>query len=384
MLRKTIFWIHLACGIITGLVIAMMSFTGIAIAFEEEILGWCDRNVSKVDAPENSQPLTIEELHQIVLTQKPDFQANYVIIPSDRGKAYKFYVGREGPLYANPYSGELKETQSEGAHHIIHELEMWHRFFGISGDNWEIGRMINGVCNFAFVILCITGLYLWFPRKWAKRVFRQILWFKPTKRSKARDFNWHNVFGFWSMPALLILSGTGVVISFNWAHVLTFKLAGEEAPEFRDFRMMAVPPASVPESSWDQPRLSYEEALESTKERFPDWKTLAIYFPAPLDEGESPKPLKLDLTQPDYMPNRAWSPVEVDPFTGEILQVVDFYDRSPGLRARVWVRFIHTGGAFGVIGKMVASIFTAFSLILVYTGFALTYRRFFGKKSKAT
>jgi len=75
------------------------------------------------------------------------------------------------------------------------------------------------------------------------------------------------------------------------------------------------------------------------------------------------------------MPNRAWTPVEVDPYTGKILQAIDFYDRSSGLRARVWIRFIHTGAGFGFWGKVVASLFTTASLVLIYTGFALAWRR---------
>ncbi len=378
-LRKSIFWIHLACGVVTGLVIAMMSVTGIAIAFEEEILDWYDRDVSRVEIPDGAETMSVEELHQIVLTKRPDFPASFVEIPKDYDLAYKFFVGRQGPIYANQYTGELKETRAEGPHDFIHTLEMWHRFVGIDGDSYVVGRMITGICNFAFVVLCVTGLYLWCPRKWSKRLFRQIAWFKSTRGKKARDFNWHNVFGFWSMPVLLVLAGTAVVISFNWAHELPFKLLGEEPPKVRDFRMMAVKPATVPESSWGKPLLSIGDVIRPTQERYPDWESIGLTFPAPLVEGEPP-PIKLDLTRPDYMPSRAWTPVEIDPFTGEILQAIHFTDRSPGLQARVWIRFIHTGAGFGIPGKIIASIFTAFSLVLVYTGFSLSYRRFLGKK----
>lgn len=54
-----------------------------------------------------------------------------------------------------------------------------------------------------------------------------------------------------------------------------------------------------------------------------------------------------------------------------------FQDRGTGMKARVWIRFLHTGEAFGLIGKIVATLATAASLVLEYTGFALSWRRFF-------
>jgi hypothetical protein len=47
------------------------------------------------------------------------------------------------------------------------------------------------------------------------------------------------------------------------------------------------------------------------------------------------------------------------------------------------LRFLHTGEAFGFIGKVIATVATAGSLFLVYTGFALSYRRFFLRRTDA-
>ena len=42
MFRKTIFWIHLTCGVLTGLVIVMMSVTGVLLTYERQMLEWAD------------------------------------------------------------------------------------------------------------------------------------------------------------------------------------------------------------------------------------------------------------------------------------------------------------------------------------------------------
>ena len=46
--RKVIFWIHLLAGVIAGTVIFVMSATGVALAFEKEIVAWMERDVRRV------------------------------------------------------------------------------------------------------------------------------------------------------------------------------------------------------------------------------------------------------------------------------------------------------------------------------------------------
>ncbi len=383
LFRKIIFWIHLISGLVAGIVVAVMSITGIAIAFEEEILDWIDRDLARVEVPENGEPMRLEELIKRVRTERPDFPADYIIIPRNSRTAYQFMVGYGNPLYVDPYTGSMAETKAEGAHDIIHVLEVLHRFFGLYGENtWLIGRYINGAANLAFLLLCVTGLYIWIPRVAKWRIVKKSLLLDRKATKRARDWNWHNVFGIWSLPGLFILSATAVVISYEWGHKVPFLLFGEEPPKSRNFGMMAVEPARTPEPAADARLLPYNEAIQSTRIQYADWVSIGIHLPEPLAEDEIAPPLKLDLVRPDYMPSRAWAPVEVDPYTGEILQIVAFQDRSPGLRARVWTRFIHTGAGFGIWGKIVASVFTAGSLFLVYTGFALSYRRFFGSRRR--
>ena len=47
---------------------------------------------------------------------------------------------------------------------------------------------------------------------------------------KARDFNRHNVIGFWGAIPLFLIVLSGVVISYPWASDLVYSLAGENPP----------------------------------------------------------------------------------------------------------------------------------------------------------
>lgn len=116
--------------------------------------------------------------------------------------------------------------------------------------------------------------------------------------------------------------------------------------------MMAVTPATTPTPAENTQLLPIEEAIQSTKDRFFNWTSIAIHLPKAMLEGETAPPLKLDLTRPEYTPSRAWAPVEVDPYTGKILQVTTFQDRSARLRARLWNRFLHTGADLASVGRL--------------------------------
>ncbi len=43
MVRSTIFWIHLVCGVAAGLVVLMMSVTGVILTYERQVGAWADR-----------------------------------------------------------------------------------------------------------------------------------------------------------------------------------------------------------------------------------------------------------------------------------------------------------------------------------------------------
>ena len=50
-LRQVIFWLHLVTGVMAGLVIGVMSVTGVLLAFERQIVAFAERDVRTVQLP---------------------------------------------------------------------------------------------------------------------------------------------------------------------------------------------------------------------------------------------------------------------------------------------------------------------------------------------
>src|SRR4030095_3649354 len=90
----------------------------------------------------------------------------------------------------------------------------WHRWLAASGENRAPGRAGPGAAHPAVLFLVLSGAYLWIPRTWAWRAIKQVIWFRGGLAGKARDFNWHNTIGVWSVVPLAIGVASGVVISY--------------------------------------------------------------------------------------------------------------------------------------------------------------------------
>ena len=97
---------------------------------------------------------------------------------------------------------------------------------GARGRKPATGKAVTGAANLGFLFIVVSGLYLWFPKVWSAVQFKNVMWFRSRfSRPKARDFNWHNVIGFWSCVPLAIVVAGAVPISYPWASDLVYRIA---------------------------------------------------------------------------------------------------------------------------------------------------------------
>jgi uncharacterized iron-regulated membrane protein len=391
-LSKIIFWPHLVSGVIAGLVIAIMSLTGAAIAFESEIVAWADSEARRVLVPAPDAPrLSVDELLARVKAARPKAQPSGVTVYPEPDAAVLVLTGRSEGVYVNPYTGEVREQGAQGWRSFFHVMEEWHRWLGAQGDNRPVGKAITGVANAAFLFLAISGLYLWWPRKWTLRAMRPTLWFRRGLKGKARDFNWHNTIGFWSLPVLIVLTVTGMVISYKWASDLVFKVTGNEPPAAQG--PAATPPVKVPTPPEGAKPIGLEPLFAEARKQVPAWETITVRLGggarpnAPQGaqaQAPGPQALTFAIREQGAWPLFATAQVSMDPFTGQVLRRETFADYNLGRKARSWMRFLHTGEALGWIGQFLAAIASLGGVLLVWTGFALSWRRFFPRRRPST
>jgi uncharacterized iron-regulated membrane protein len=392
--RTVLFWIHLIAGLTAGISIGIMCFTGAALAFESELTSWSERDARRVTPPPTPETprLALDDLLKKVRETQPEIRPSGITISPDPKDAVAFVLGREGAIYANPYTGEVRRPASTKIHDSLHVLEDWHRVLAMGGDNRTTGKMINGACNLAFFLLAVTGLYLWWPRSWSWRSVRAIGLFNWKFSGKARDFNWHNVIGLWSAPVLIVLTITAVPISYRWGANLIYRIAGETPPiQLAAGGLPASPTIEIPKPAAGTRPLGYDALLVTVQREIPEWKLITFRLggvgrapAAATGQGQRPAAQAVSVTvkEPGSWPRTATTTLTLNPYTGEILKREGYADLAASRQIRSWTRFLHTGQALGWPGQLAAGLACLGGCVLVYTGFALAWRRFFGPKNR--
>lgn len=385
-IRKALFWVHLAAGLAAGLVIAIMCVTGAALAFEDQLVAWAERDARLIPHPAaGAARLTPEAMQDAFARAVPGKRPESITFNVDPRAAVIFDVGRREIYYLNPYDGTVRQPASHAMRELMDRLTDWHRALGRPRESRETARMVTGACNAAFLFLAVSGVVLWWPRKWRTKGLKRSLWFLRGVSGRARDWNWHNVTGFWLLPALITLSASGVVLSYRGVNDWVFRLAGDSPSAPRGSRPEQRTPPLVAPPAPDAPPLDVTSLLATAQRQFPRWNTITLYLDqrGPATGDARRLPAFLGIRSGNAWPRTATTNLTLDPFTGAVRRIDDFRDQSPGRRARTWIRFLHTGEALGVGGQVVAGVACLGGVLLVCTGFALAWRRFRGEKKIA-
>ena len=382
--RQVLFWLHLVAGTVCGLVIAVLCLTGTALAFEKELTAWAERDARRVAAPlPGTTRVGIEELHDRLRTAFPDARPGNIIVSRDPLTAVAFTANRTEGWHANSYTGEVRRPRSFAMGRFMQRMFEWHRYLGFSGETMRPrGKLITGTANLAFCFLALSGLVLWWPRTLSWRAFRPGIWFMQNATSRARDWNWHNTIGFWCAPVLIVLTLTAMPISFRWAAKMTYTLTGTPMPLTGPQSSGASPPAAnvpvPPSGASPAPR---DELLAHVQRELPGWQTITFRF-AHSPEAAKPEPASFTVREQGTWPRTATTTLQLDPFTGTLLQRDGYSGLSAARKVRAWSRYLHTGEALGGFAQFIAGLASLGGCFLVYTGFALVWRRFLGRERK--
>jgi uncharacterized iron-regulated membrane protein len=367
--RQVIFWSHLVIGICIGIVVLNMSVTGIILAFRPQIEAFGDREVRRITPPNSSATrLDMNPLLAKVREHYPETPATSITVHADPTLSVAVNLGREkGTVYLHSYTGEILGSESK-THQFLQSVQDWHRWFGVQ----KIGKPITGAASIGFLVLIISGFYLWWPRE--RNSFAAVAFFNKNLRGKARDWNWHNVIGFWCSPLLLIATLTGITMSYQWANRLLYKMTGNEAPP-RAERNENDAKKRKPE--WISVDLN--SFLILAQEKIPHWETMIVRLPQ-----KTGAPLNISILESASAGPKPRSQLTLNSSNGEITKWEPYSSQNAGAKLRTWIKPVHTGEAWGVIGQSLALIGALGAAVLVWTGFALAWRRFLGRKQNLT
>ena len=220
-------------------------------------------------------------------------------------------------------------------------------------------------------------MYLWLPRVWKWAAFKAHLLFNAkATTAKARDFNWHHVFGIWSAIPLAVVVATATVFSYPWANDLVYRAVGEQPPRSGGGggggarRAASRSGRDRPERHRDRP-VGLRRATRARGRA----RRMAHADAEPSVRSATRRPCGSASTKATAASRTCATPSRSTRSTGAVESYAPFSSQTTGQKARSWIRFLHTGEALGIVGQTIAGLVSFTSILMVWTGLALAYRR---------
>lgn len=361
--------IHLYGGLISGLIVFIVSITGVLYAFKDEFEQFEEyRFVQAKDASLISPSAAFEKAREV----RPDTKIHGVVF-NGRDKAIEviYYQGSPlyyGAAYLNPYTGEL-----------LHETNFLTSFWGLVliGHRYlwlppAIGSVLMKFMVVTYFVLLLTGLVIWWPKS---RRTKGAFWFSKTRNGTAQVREWHQVLGLYSTVFIVLFLLTGSVWLFSdfgqWMYRIT---GGQKDAQF------SIPPSDT--------TLVHAAANTNPLD--------SVYHIVRAEFGEEAKvelhgvdsPEKSILVEVQEKPGY-WrmNYLFYDQYSLKEIPSPHIYGRyadagPPELIRRVNYE-VHTGAIGGFAGKLLAAILSLLSASLPVTGFLFWLKRRKKKNKKA-
>lgn len=373
LFRRIIGWLHLWLGLISGIIVFILSVTGCLFSFQEEISNITFKKVFFIQ-PQQTQTLPLSVLNEKAQAALGINQSiNYITTYKDSSKAWEFMAYKTndsaltyfsnityfGSAFVNPYTGAVTGIR-DYKYDFFNIIKFLHWNLLL---NDKIGQPIVGYGTLIFVVMLITGLILWYPRKWNRATKRSAFTIRWKARFKRLNYDLHNVFGFYSLLLALILGLTGMVFSFQWFKNVVYATANgsTEPPAYTQ-----VQSTQTKNISTIQPiDIAYKEALL----QLPNAKSYNIN--PPYDKESVIDIFGYNKEGVYYNTDE----LRFDQYSGKLLYKRYDTEKSRGEKLIAMNYDIHVGAIGGITGKIIAFIISFICASLPVTGFLVWWNK---------
>jgi uncharacterized iron-regulated membrane protein len=370
-LRRAIFQIHLWSGIFLAVYAVVIGITGSALVFKDQM----DRSLqpSLYHVASGPRLTTLDEAVRRIQSVRPGWTVFALVDfdhPEQAASAYlRATSGKGTPNFRvvsfDPKTGQVLLDRLRYAG-LLGWLNNLHVYL-LSG---EMGLLVSGWMGVGLLLLCLTGLILWWPgvQRWASALV-------VNRRASWRRLNWdlHTVVGFWVSVGLIVVTFTGVDFAFpgpvgNLIEVATGGSLSARAAATNVLQRTPLP-SGAPVISIDQAVVAAYRALP--KDAPPGYLQLPSHTGAPY---------RVTGYYTGAAPYSQLVRISLDPHTGELLASSSTRQQTRGLRMEQYFVTVHFGsfggdGVFGVLVKAVWVLLGIAPALLAVTGLIMYWNR---------
>ncbi|WP_291119967.1 PepSY-associated TM helix domain-containing protein [Empedobacter sp. UBA7248] len=386
-LKKIFGKLHLWFGLFIGSIIFIVSITGALYVFKDEF-----ENIARKDVIyhqekdiEHKNVIPIRQLEKLVDEQtKEKYPIHWVNIPLDKNMSYMFYWYEhdvnawnyfdEFPIYkqayVNPYTGKVLRVYDE-KNGFFNIVKIIHWSFLLK-QSW--GSYVVGIPVIIFIFMLISGIVLWWPKNKAAK--KQRFWFrwKNIKNWKRKNYDLHNILGFYSSIFALIFSITGLFYAFFFVQAAIYVIFSGGNTTYPDFsHIKTTAPIELRTES------TLDKVIETVKTRYPNSYGFSIDLGHEhMDDHEHPN-FEVYVAHKKQVYYSSSSLI-FDENSGKLLHTHDPKDKNFGEKVIGANYDIHVGSILGLPTKILAFIVSLICASLPVTGFMIWWGR--RKKTK--
>jgi uncharacterized iron-regulated membrane protein len=352
--KKAWFRIHSFTGVITGLMLFVICWSGTFAVLSHE-LDWLVTPEARIEAAA-SEPLSYGQLWAAVTSRYPEAEIHRIETPLYSRSAVQFVVDLPDQdsvrVYVDPYSGEVQGAWS------YFNIQRFFRSF-------HMGLFIPYFGDYFVVLFALTMIVslvaaLYFYKRWWRRFF--------VFRSSGRAFwsDTHKLLGLWSLWFLLVISITGAWYLFEMLRADV----GDGRLSYAAANAYGVQSIPAPASDTALPLLPLDVLLERARQIRPDLELKSIGFNFSHDGA-----IYFDGQASHLLVRDRANQLQLDMRSGEVL-----YDQRADEYPMYWrwsdtADPLHFGDFGGLVSKLIWFIFGLLLCLLIYTGTLLHARR---------
>ncbi len=344
-LRRLLLKLHLIIGLVAAVNLLLLGATGAVMVFETEIDHALNASLWRVQ-PQGAR-LGVAELVSRVEKNNDGAQVTFLHFSEDDTTATTVGLrktgGKGGSINVSPFTGELVGSLA-GANGLMSKVHQFHTNL-LLGAN---GKLITGAGALLLVVLALSGLVLWWPRK---------IWKLDDLTSGRKvNFDLHSAIGFWSSVFMLMFGLTGLVIHWDEeATQLVGSLTGAPVAQLAP-KITPAAPGATP--------VTAATAFNAAMQAVPGAQVIFM-----MDLASLTKPVRIAMHFPEDRTPGGRTIVLVHPTTGEVLQVRNSRTAPPAYRwVKLWNRQFHTGDELGLTSRILTSLASASLPLLAITG----------------
>ncbi|MCG9792858.1 PepSY-associated TM helix domain-containing protein [Flavobacterium algicola] len=366
--RKINSWLHLWLGLSSGIIVFIVSLSGVLFIFCDDIIDGLAYKSLYVENVEK-QKMAPEEILKSYKKEFPERKAIYFIAYRDSSRTIKLASStKERDLqfsWIDPYTGKVLDSgKAYDYFYILAHIHSGMMPFG------KAGNLIVEISIWIFLIELITGVILWWPKKWNKGTKKQNFTIKWKASFKRLNYDLHNVPGFYNLLPALLITITGLIIVNKPLNRTTqmlfdgmpkaYKHLREIKPEY-DATKTFTPLGHVVDDLF-----SKNKSIKQVKISVPSKDSItSLLAVAAQDIG-----LKGVQNGRSYIINR---------YTGKEMEIP--VKVMNGLAVDSWAMNLHIGFWAGWLGKLFTLLVGLICTALPVTGFLIWYGRTYKNKN---